>query len=139
MTEIEIADTLVAEIERARQRGKQLNATEPRARVARYSSESDRVTIELTNGIVVGFPRHLLQGLGDATAAQLAEVEISPSGYGLHWDALDVDLGVPELMAGIFGTKRWMSELGRKGGQVISEAKATAARENGKNQKNLHT
>jgi hypothetical protein len=52
--------------------------------------------------------------------------------YGLHWESLDVDLGVPELIAGVFGTKAWMTELGRLGGQVKSVAKEKAARENGK-------
>ena len=42
------------------------------------------------------------------------------------------DLGIPELVAGIFGTKSWMAELGRKGGQATSSAKSAAARKNGK-------
>jgi hypothetical protein len=66
------------------------------------------------------------------TPKQLAEVEVTPSGYGLHWESLDVDLGVPELVAGLFGTKAWMSELGRQGGQSKSSAKAQASRDNGR-------
>jgi Protein of unknown function (DUF2442) len=52
---------------------------------------------------------------------------VTPSGYGLHWESLDVDLGVPQLVAGIFGTKAWMTELGRLGGQVKSAAKEKAS------------
>ena len=48
------------------------------------------------------------------------------------WEELDSHLSVPGLVAGTFGTKRWMSELGRKGGSVRSEAKAKSSRENGK-------
>jgi hypothetical protein len=70
--------------------------------------------------------------LEDATPRQLAEVEVTPSGYGLHWESLDVDLGVPELVAGLFGSKAWMSELGRQGGKSKSAAKAQASRDNGK-------
>jgi hypothetical protein len=39
---------------------------------------------------------------------------------------------VAGLVAGVFGTRAWMAELGRKGGSVTSEAKASAVRENGK-------
>ena len=59
-------------------------------------------------------PPKLLQGLKNATAAQLAKVELTPLGTGLHWEALDADLSVAGLAAGIFGSKAWMSELARK-------------------------
>ncbi len=52
----------------------------------------------------------LLQGLQDAPPEQLAEVEISPSGYGLHWESLDADLAVPALMSQIFGSGAWMAK-----------------------------
>ena len=44
----------------------------------------------------------------------------------------DADFTVAGLVAGVFGTRAWMAELGRKGGSVTSEAKAAAVRENGK-------
>ena len=40
------------------------------------------------------------------------------------------DFSIPELVAGIFGPKAWMTELGRKGGKVTSNTKATATRKN---------
>ncbi len=58
---------------------------------------------------------HLLQGLQTATPEQLAEVEVSPSGYGLHWESLDADLAVPALMSQIFGSGDWIAELERTG------------------------
>jgi Protein of unknown function (DUF2442) len=123
---------LQAQINKARQAGETLDKTEPRAVKAWYELTSTRVFIELKNGVVIGFPYKLLQGLESATPEQVAEVEVTPSGYGLHWESLDLDLGVPELIAGVFGTKAWMTELGRLGGQVKSAAKEKAARENGK-------
>jgi hypothetical protein len=51
---------------------------------------------------------------------------------GLHWEALDADLGVAELAAGIFGSKTWMSELARFAGSKTSARKASSSRENGK-------
>lgn len=73
------------------------------------------------------FP-HLAQGLASAHEDQLAQVEILGAGSGLHWDMLDVDLGVPELLAGLFGTKAYMA---RQAGRAKSVAKAKAARANG--------
>jgi hypothetical protein len=89
------------------------------------------VVVELTNGAFFGFPAHLGQGLRGASPEDLAEVEVSPSGEALHWERLDVDLRVPALLHGVFGTKAWMRELGRAGGRVRSKAKTRAARLNG--------
>lgn len=74
-----------------------------------------RIFIEIKNGIVMGFPYQLLEGLESATPEQLGEVKVTPSGYGLHWESLDVDLGVSQLVAGILGTKTGMKKLGRLG------------------------
>jgi hypothetical protein len=50
----------------------------------------------------------------------------------LHWPALDVDLYIPALIAGVFGTRAWMArEFGRVAGRAKSPTKAAAARKNG--------
>jgi hypothetical protein len=46
-----------------------------------------------------------------------------PTGSALHWESLDADLGVAQLVPGLFGSKSWMTELGRHGGQSKSLAK----------------
>ena len=127
-----ISIELQTAIDRARVAGQALGESEPRAIKAWYAADTDRIFIELNTQIIMGFPSQRLQGLEDATPRQLAEVEITPSGYGLHWESLDVDLGVPELVAGLFGSKAWMSQLGRQGGKSKSAAKAQASRDNGK-------
>ena len=50
---------------------------------------------------------------------------------GLHWPRLDADLTVAGLLAGIFGSRMWMREIGSAGGSVVSAKKAEAARANG--------
>jgi Protein of unknown function (DUF2442) len=132
MVELNISTELKTEIERARATGKALDEVEPRAVKAWYADDSDRIFIELNTEVIMGFPSVQLQGLSNATPKQLAEVEVTPSGYGLHWESLDVDLGVPQLVAGLFGTKAWMRELGRQGGKSRSVSKAQASRDNGK-------
>ena|SRR5665213_1695306 len=123
-----MAELTNAEIDAALARGEIARATEPRAAKAGYDRKLDRIIVDLTNGCAFAFPPRLAQGLETATDAQLADVEILGNGYGLHWEALDVDLSIPGLLAGIFGTKSYMARLA---GQTKSPAKATSSRANG--------
>ena len=120
------------EILAAEERSRIAEETEPRAKSAWYDEASGRIFIELKNECLFAFPARFGQGLQGATPEQLAAVEVWPDGAALHWEELDADLGVAGLVAGVFGSKAWMSELGRAGGKVQSEAKARASRENGK-------
>jgi len=121
-------DLTDADIDAALTRGKAARSSEPRATTARYDRTRERVVIELINGCTFAFPPRLAQGLGRATNEQLAKVEVLGGGTGLHWETLDVDLSVPDLLAGLFGTKAYMA---RRAGQARSPAKAAAARANG--------
>lgn len=123
-----MADITDAQLDTAIERGKLALETEPRATAARYDRQLDRIFVDLTNGCTFTFPPRIAQGLEQATPDQLAEVEVLGLGFGLHWEAVDVDLSIPGLMAGIFGTKAYMA---RRAGQATSPAKAAAARANG--------
>jgi hypothetical protein len=123
---------ILTQLPLAAARGRAAAATEPRAKAAYYDTTSGRVTIELTNGCVFAFPPALAQGLGSATDDELAAVEVMPGAESIYWECLDVGFSVPNLIAGSFGTKAWMRELGRAGGRVRSPAKTAAVRENGK-------
>ncbi|MDA8119278.1 MAG: DUF2442 domain-containing protein [Gammaproteobacteria bacterium] len=123
-----MAELTDAQIDAAAERGRIARLTEPRAANARYDRDAGRVIVELINGCVFAFPPRLAQGLEVATDDQLAAVEILGTGYGLHWEALDVDLSVPGLLAGLFGTRAFMA---RNAGRAKSPAKAAAARRNG--------
>jgi len=125
-------ENLRAQIAQAKQAWKTAEATEPRADSVHYNQSEDLIVIKLKNGAIFCFPPRLAQGLESASPEQLADVWLPPSGSSVHWESLDVDFGIPELVAGIFGTKSWMAELGRKGGEATSSAKSAAARKNGK-------
>lgn len=118
-----------AEYERALERGRITALTEPHAKSARYDRRTGRIVLELTNGCLFAFPARLAQGLETATDEQLAEVEVLGIGYGLHWESLNEDHAVPALVSGIFGTRKYMAQLA---GRATSEAKAAAARANGR-------
>ncbi len=123
-----MAELTDAQIDAAAERRRIARLTEPRAANARYDRDAGRVIVELTNGCVFAFPPRLAQGLEVATDDQLASVEILGSGYGLQWEALDVDLSIPGLLAGLFVTRAFMA---RNAGRAKSPAKAAAARRNG--------
>ena len=123
-----MAELTDKDIDDALARGKSARASEPRALSARFDTRSSRMIVDLTNGCTFAFPPRLVQGLEDAGDGDLSAVEILGAGYGLHWEALDVDISVLGLLAGIFGTK---SHMARQAGKATSPAKAEAARANG--------
>jgi len=125
--------TTAKEIDAALSRARQFAGSreDRRAVRAEYESNGDRVVVFLSDGVIVSIPRTYLQGLQEATQTQLSNIEVVGAGTGLHWPQLDADHYVPGLLNQVFGTRRWMSELGRRGGSSRSSAKARAARENG--------
>lgn len=99
---------------------------------ARYDRRTSRVIVRLHSGLELAIPPRLVEGLADATPDALAEIEVSPTGLGLHWPQLDADLYVPALLEGQFGSKQWMArQLGSAGGSSRSQAKRNAAQANG--------
>jgi hypothetical protein len=119
--------------EAANQRAVEKRRTMPTATAVRYDRRIGRIVIDLSSGIEIAFRPHDAQGLERAKIDDLAEIEISPSGLGIHFPRLDADLYLPALLEGFLGSRRWMAaELGQAGGKVTTEAKATAARENGR-------
>lgn len=106
---------------------------QPFARQARYDRTRNRIVIELSSGLEIAFPPDAAQGLTEGTPEQLADIELSPSGLGVHFPRLDADLYLPALLQGLLGSRRWTAaELGRSGGRKSTEAKAAAARRNGR-------
>ena len=125
-------DDFDIEFKRAGQAAKKADEVEPRAVAARYDRKAKRVVVDLRGGASFSFPPELAQGLAGASVADLTKVVLTPSGSGLRWPTLDADFSLPALMLGIFGSKSWMAELGRRGGSVTSKAKAATARANGR-------
>ena len=115
----------------ATRRAAEADRVEPRAVSAAYDKKAAHVVVELTTSVVVSIPARLLQGLGNASPYDLSKVSVSPQGTALHWRTLDADFSVSGLLAGIFGTRAWMAEVGRKGGRMTSATKAAASRANG--------
>jgi Protein of unknown function (DUF2442) len=123
----------VAEVERANARAREMQVSAPRVVAARFDRRLGRVVLSLSSGIDVMFAPQAAEGLEKASPAELGKIEISPSGFGIHFPKLDADLYVPALLEGFLGSRKWMaSRLGATGGRSRSAAKRKAAKKNGK-------
>ena len=98
------------EIDAANERGRIAMATTPRAASARFDREHEKIIVDLVSGATFAFPARLLQGFDVAAPDEIAEVEVLGVGFGLHWETLDADFTVAGLMAGRFGSARYMRE-----------------------------
>jgi hypothetical protein len=120
-----------AEIDDALAVGRALDEQEPHVLSVAYDTGDDRLVVELDNGYGMRIPRCWLQGLEHATPEQLQDVHILGPGTAIAWDAPDVGFTVEGLWRNVFGSRRWMKELGRAGGLRTSERKAASSRANG--------
>ena len=93
----------LAQIPSARARERRARRAGQRAVAVCYDRRTGHVMMELTSGYVFGFSAASIPALAEASPGQLAAVELSPSGSGLHWDALDVDLSVPGFLLSSLG------------------------------------
>lgn len=117
----------------ATRKGNKKLAVLPHAIGAHYDRRIGRIVIQLNSNLEIAFSPRDVQGLEDATPAELSAIEISPSGFGIHFPRLDADLYLPALLEGFLGSRKWMaSRLGAEGGKSRSAAKAQAAKRNGR-------
>ena len=101
------------EFARATQQGERQRHTEPSAVSARYDSRTRRIVIRLSSGLDVAFAPRNVQGLETAQPDDLREIEISPTGFGLHFPRIDADVYVPSLLKGDLGSQKWMASRRR--------------------------
>jgi hypothetical protein len=125
-----IVITTDTEIESALQQAKLLDGG-PLALSVEHIPDLNLLIVVLSNQRRLVLPVEDVQGLDSATHEQLRKYELMGRGTGISFPELDVDLYVPALIEGIYGNRRWMAQLGKKGGTAKTEAKRVAARVNG--------
>jgi len=132
MAEHPIATT-DAEIESALERAKlrEAHQLEPVAKTVEHIPGLDLLIVRLSSRRRLVLPVEDVQGLEHATHEQIQNYALLGGGTGIHFPDLDVDLYVPALIDGVYGNRRWMAQLGKKGGTAKSEAKRQAAKVNG--------
>lgn len=127
-----MGDTVYHLIEAAAARGQHMLANTTLARTANFDATRQMLCLSLSNDCNADIPVALIEGLAEASDADRALIEISPTGYGLHWPTLDLDLSVPGLLAVVFGTQNWMNrQRAAVAGAATSPAKSAAAQRNG--------
>ena len=96
-----------------------------------FSGGGKLVTLSFPDGFVLTFPSSQIKELRDARSSDILKGRLTASGDAIHWEDLDAHYTVIGLLAGRFGTKAWMQEIGKKGGSQKTPAKAAASRMNG--------
>jgi precorrin-6B methylase 2 len=71
------------------------------------------IVMSMSDGSLHCIPKLKLQGVADLSNEEAAQVEITGGGTGLRWSSIDMDLYVPALLHGVYGTKLWMERLSR--------------------------
>lgn len=103
--------TTDAEIDAAIRRARAYEKYDHRVVRATYSPRTDKFRLRMENGVTHSIPRKLLQGLSEASPAELNRIELLGRGTGLYWPALDVAHSVSGLTAGVYGSAHWMRQL----------------------------
>lgn len=71
------------------------------ARATKVWFDDDNMWVSLADGRTLSVPKAWFPRLLDASNADLENYEFSGHGLGVHWDALDEDIYVPNLLTGM--------------------------------------
>lgn len=113
MEEVEPSEDFAREFAEAEERGR--GDAGPRAVGARYLPGRRVLIVALAGGAELHVPIDTVEGLADASPADLRAVEITPAGTGLYFPRIDADVHVPSLVAGVTGSRRWTAQRRRIG------------------------
>ena len=69
-------------------------------RVVNVSITDDTLTVELSDGRTVSVPTAWYPRLVHATAEERQNWRLIGNGHGIHWESLDEDISVENLLAG---------------------------------------
>ncbi len=90
-------------------------ATTPQtARIIDVLVTDDTLSVDLEDGRTISVPIGWYPRLAYATPAERSQWQLSGAGYGIHWPALDEDLGAEGLLLGQRSTEspasfeRWL-------------------------------
>lgn len=90
--------------EAVKRRVRELRASLPTAVGACYDPGAEQIVVQLSSRVELRFSPEDAEGLEHAPSAALDRVEITGSGFGIHFPDLDVDLSVPAVLLGRLGT-----------------------------------
>jgi hypothetical protein len=77
-----------------------MNSSIDNVRATKVWFDDDNMWVALDDGRVMSVPKVWFPRLDNATDEELSDYEMSGNGLGLHWDKLDEDISVPNLLLG---------------------------------------
>ena len=72
------------------------------ARASKIWFDNDNMWLNLSDSRQLSIPLVYFPRLHKATEQQRENYELSGSGTGIHWDEIDEDISVPNLLIGIY-------------------------------------
>lgn len=75
-----------------------MNFSKESARAKSVWFDDCNIWISLVDGRQLSVPKAYFPNLENASASDLSSYELSGDGIGIHWDSLDEDLYVPNLL-----------------------------------------
>ena len=69
-------------------------------RIIKVTVTNDTLSVDIEDGRTIAVPIGWFPRLAHGTPAELANFQISGSGYGIHWPDLDEDIGIEGLLLG---------------------------------------
>jgi len=120
-----------ADLARAIEAGRRRRANRLHAVSARYLARDDLVEIVLDEGVVLIYPRAMIEEFASVTATQMQGLTVSPRGSALEVDAADASVDIHGLLTSLLSPGAMARELARHGRKTTSEGQAEAARRNG--------
>jgi len=103
--------TTDAEIDAAIKRARKYAKYDRRVVKATYSKPTDSLRLVFEDGATYALPCARIQGLAGAPEKDLKRIQILGNGTGVLWPLLDVAHYVPGLLAGVYGSEKWMTAL----------------------------
>jgi hypothetical protein len=103
--------TTDAEIDAAIVRARKYAKYDRRIVKATYSKTTETLRLVFEDGATYTLPCTRIQGLAGASEKDLKRIQILGDGTGLLWPLLDVAHYVPGLLAGVYGSEKWMTAL----------------------------
>lgn len=82
-----------------------MNSSVYDVRATKVWFDEDNMWLSLADGRMLVVPKVWFPKLLNASDEELAAYEMSGDGIGLHWEKLDEDISVPNLMLGFSAVK----------------------------------
>lgn len=85
------------DFEGANRRGVELKAQFSELISVRYDGDIEQLTFELRSGVKLLIPLHMVTLIENAKTEDFVNFEVSPSGLGVYFPSLDLDIYLPAL------------------------------------------